>query len=333
MSKSSLRIITDVSEFLNTINKSCNLFAPSNICAPSLNLYWLTAFIRHYGEQRKLVIAIATENGKINLLAPFHKKGDTELELLCDETSDYNDVFYSYPSETTLQTVIEELFFSGVKTIKFTQLPSDSKTILFLQSISQTINIKFQVEQCNVIPVVTPVNKPVSSWDGTHSSLVKKYEKKLCKLQSLEKLKFSTITTKDEFEAEFPDMIKMHIERWNHVGINSKYLDTKRQSFTYEVCEEAINRKSFLTHLLKINDTLAAYNIGFLGCGTLFDWNSSFALQFGKMSPGALLQLATFVNFNELGFTKYNFMKGSEPYKFTWTREMENTVTITLSQT
>jgi len=332
MGKTSIKIITDVSEFLSIINQVDGLFVPSKTQAPSLNLYWLTAFIRHYGRQRKLVIATILENGKINFLAPFHQQNDTELEILCDETSDYNDVYYSHLSESNLQFILEELFLSGIKSIKFTQLPSDSKTICFLQSISQKINVKIQIQPCNVLPIVIPINKPVSSWGDVQNSLIRRYERKLHKLQSSEKVQFSTITTKDEFQAEFPNMVKMHIERWKQIGINSKYLDINRQNFTREVCEEAISRKTFLTHLLKIDDTLAAYNIGFLCHGTLFDWNTSFSLQFEKMSPGALLLLYTFMNFNKLGFAKYNFMKGSEPYKFIWTKKTESTVTIILSK-
>jgi hypothetical protein len=31
------------------------------------------------------------------------------------------------------------------------------------------------------------------------------------------------------------------------------------------------------------------------------------------------------------GFTKYNFLKGNEDYKFIWTNSVENTFTITLT--
>src|SRR5690606_20933066 len=116
--------------------------------------------------------------------------------------------------------------------------------------------------------------------------------------------------------------------RWKEIGVTSKYLDNRRERFTLEVCNEAIIRKEFFTNVFLIDGNLASYNLGFRKGGTVFDWNTSFSLDYRQLSPGALLQLYTLSNFMKLGFDKYNFLKGDEEYKFIWTNLIENTFTL-----
>ena len=89
--------------------------------------------------------------------------------------------------------------------------------------------------------------------------------------------------------------------RWKNIGIISKYSDLRRETFILDVCETAIKEKTLFFPIMKINGVLAAYIIGFHYDNTIFDWNTSFSMDFRKWSPGALLLLNVLSNYQ-----KYN---------------------------
>lgn len=331
MGNYSVKILTDVNDVLSVLDQCANFKSPTNILAPSLNVYWLAAFIKYYGDCRSLAVTVVYENQIPKLIVPLHEIQDNTFDLLCDETSDYNDFLYEYASDEFVLKAFKYLLETGAKKIELRQLPHDSETIIFLRRIASELDLRIYIQPCDILPVVFPLTGiPVLTWPGVKQSLIKKYQKKLSKLRETGKVKFSILKTEDSFLDEFPRMMKLHIERWDSVGETSKFLDNRRVNFTIDICKEAIERGSLFNITMKINDALASYSIGFLGGETLFDWNASYSLHHRKISPGALLQLYMLANFEKLGFSKYNFLKGDEDYKYIWTNVEEKTLKITL---
>jgi CelD/BcsL family acetyltransferase involved in cellulose biosynthesis len=143
---------------------------------------------------------------------------------------------------------------------------------------------------------------------------------------------FSLIETEHELKAALPVIKEMHIRRWQSHNISSKFLDKRRDSFISEVCKEAVEVNSLFLPVMKIDGVIAAYHIGFRGGNTIFEWNTSFALEFSKWSPGALLMLYILSNAKAWGFSKYNLLRGQEQYKFIWTDKTEQTISVTVNQ-
>lgn len=331
----SLRVYKNIdAEILAPIFDSLDidLMSHSKVVAPSLQKYWLLAFIRHYGSSRDLAITVVFENDSPKLLMPLQKKGEFCLEFLCDETADYNDFLFSNLNIDVLYFAISYWIKQGINTFVLNQLPPLSKTIDLLAEVSAKLGLEMTVADYDKLSViVTQQNVDVQKWEGVKSHQINRYKRKLNTLNKISHVHFSYIETKSQLAKEFPAIRNVHISRWEAKGESSKYSDQRRESFILDVCENAINKNSLVFPLLKINGVLASYIIGFRIGDTIFDWNTGFSVDFFKWSPGALLLLHVLSNSQNLGFSKYNLMKGLEKHKFIWTDKVEKNLTVTIT--
>ena len=147
-------------------------------------------------------------------------------------------------------------------------------------------------------------------------------------LQSAKSVSFSLIQTTSDLMRILPEIVNMHVSRWEILGQNSKYSDPRRMSFILEVCEEAIKDGTLFFPIMKVDDVLAAYIIGFRDGETIYDWNTSFSIDYSRWSPGCLLLLHVLTNSTRFRFSRYNLMKGLEDYKFVWTNVIEQNVSV-----
>jgi len=249
---------------------------------------------------------------------------------MCDTTADYNDILYNQPAVEYLQAAATYWLSAGIKCIKLSKLPSTSITIASARQVAANLGLVVSVETCDYIPVrkLLP-SVPVEDWPGVSRSRVKKYRSLLRRLTKVADVSFRYITSASELSRHLPAMMKLHIERWASLGVASKFLDEKRRLFTQAICNESCRSGSLIVPLLLIDGTVAAYQMCFCSGNTIYDWNASFALKWGKWSPGALLQLQSISDVSTK-FAKYNFLRGEEPYKYYWADEKEYTVTVSL---
>lgn len=312
------------------LKESVGLFSSVSTCSPSVHPSWLRAFIRHFGPQRNLALTMVSDADQARLLAPWQILDRHTVTFMCDTTADYNDNLYNRPGVEYLQAAVTHWLAAGVKCIRLSKLSSDSVTIAIAQQVATNLGLVVSIETCDHIPVRRLIpNVPVEDWPGISRSRVKKYRSLLRRLTKAADVSFRYITSASELSRHLPAMMNLHIERWASLGVASKFLDAKRCLFTQDICNESCRSGSLLVPLLLINGTVAAYQICFCSGNTIYDWNASFALKWGKWSPGSLLQLQSISDVSTK-FAKYNFLRGEEPYKYYWADEKEYTVTVTL---
>lgn len=334
MKNFSINVVKNADEALLLFDSLLNFLSPSQISAPSLQLYWLSAFIRNYGWNRRLAITIISEEDKPRLIAPLQCVDEENLIFLCDETADYNDFIFnnSSPDIILVKLLLDFWLSKGVKKIKLDRLPSDSLTLKILQTIAKDNNLNVLFERCDKLPVViTQADKPIEAWEGVKLKWIKGYQRSMMRLNKRADITFSLVETDNELETIFPIIRNVYTRRWQSHNIPSKYLDKKRDLFITEICNKALETNSLFLPIMKIDGVIAAYRIGFRGGNTIFDWNTSFALEFSKWSPGALLMLFILSNANEWKFSKYNLMRGEEQYKYIWTDKAEQTISASIT--
>jgi len=322
----------NIGELINIFNVSDKVKSASNILAPSLHKYWLMSFIKSYGADRNWAVMTVFKNGIPRLIMPIQKKDDGCLEFLCDETSDYNDFLFDDADIDIFQYGLEYWISRGISKIKLNRIPPDSITSQLLVHISRVKGWTISIDTCDTIPIIiAQPDRDIQEWIGVKSNHIKRYKRKLRALSRIAKISYAFIETKSQLVDEFPAIRKLHIARWETIGIHSKYSDQRRESFILSVCEEALQEQSLFFPMMKINDILASYIIGFRGGDTIFDWNTSFSVDYGKWSPGALLLLYVLSNPTIYGFNRYNLMKGTEKHKFNWTDKCETNLSVTIS--
>jgi CelD/BcsL family acetyltransferase involved in cellulose biosynthesis len=334
MKKYSIHAITNIDEALSLSNTLLNFSPPTETLAPSLQVYWLSAFLQNYGKSRKIAVTVISEGEMPRMIAPFQHTSDDTMEFLCDETSDYNDFLFENGifDVNLIQPILFYWFSKGIKKIKLDKFPHDSLSLKFLRTVVQDKRIEGYIENCDEIPVVIPeTDKPLDFWHGAKSKWIKRYQRSLRRLNKKADVTFSLVESLDELRTVLPIIRELHIKRWGSKGISSKFLDERRASFVTEICEYALKTKSLFLPIMKINGVIAAYRIGFRGGNTIFDWNTAFALEFSKWSPGGLLVLNILSNAKIWNFAKYNFLRGHEQYKLVWTNRIEQTISVTIN--
>ncbi|MEI7846006.1 MAG: GNAT family N-acetyltransferase [Chloroflexota bacterium] len=325
--------IQDIDELQNILDTiGANLEMPSKILAPSLRTYWLLSFVKAYGSSRKLAITVVFEDGFPRLIMPLQCKNDTCLEFLCDETSDYNDFFYGRIDVELFKYAWMYWISRGIKRIFLYRLPPDSKTIELFSAISAEIGLEIEIKKCDSLPVViTQPEKEIQNWEGVKRHSIKRYKRKQNALARIADISFSFIETQNQLIELFPEIRHLHITRWELNNVYSKYLDPKREAFIINICKTAIEDSSLFFPIMKINGVLAAYIIGFRYGETIFDWNTSFSVDYFQWSPGALLLLHILSNSKKFGYSKYNLLKGLESYKFIWTNIIEDNLSLLIT--
>lgn len=329
----SVDVITSVDGALKLLQRQKCLLTPTKIVAPSLESYWLSAFIRHYGRKRKLAITAIMDNGRCRAVIPFQKLTPEILAFVCDETSDYNDILYDGPEIGLIRSAVAQLFLIGAKRIVLSRIPDDSQTIALLQTTAKEMALKISIDVCDYMPVVTPVcNAPIDVWPGIHASRIAKLKRQLRALSRSSTVRFSLIESQEELESLLPLMMNLHIDRWMRRGQISKFLDPRRRDFTDEICKEALRRGTLFAPVMFIDGSLASYCLCFRGGDAVFEWNTSFAFSHRHWSPGALLLLDILSRSQEHAFAKYNLLRGEESYKYFWTNQREKTTTVILDR-
>jgi CelD/BcsL family acetyltransferase involved in cellulose biosynthesis len=252
------------------------------------------------------------------------------VTFVCDTAADYNDNLYNQPAVEYLQAATAYWLSAGIRRVVLSKVPSNSITVAFAQQVADKLGLAVSVETCDYIPVRKLISSaPVEEWPGVSRLRVKKYRSSLRRLSKVADVSFRYITSASELSHHLPAMMNLHIERWASLGVESNFLDEKRCLFTRDICNESCRSGSLFVPLLLIDGAVAAYQMCFYSGNTIYDWNASFALKWGKWSPGALLQLQSIADASAK-FTKYNFLIGEEPYKYYWANEKEHTVTVTL---
>lgn len=325
--------LNSVEESIKYINECSHLSAPSTILAPSLELYWIIAFLRHYGPFRNLAVTIIDDEDRHKLLAPFQLVDSETINFLCDETSDYNDFLFDKFDKEVLHAAFSFWFSNGIRRIVLSRLPSDSLTVPIVSQLASELGLEVLIELCDPMAVVKPSPKlPAQKWPGVKSAIIKEYQRKLRVLQKESVAEFRIVSSIEELELVLPIMAKFHVDRWLERGIQSKYSGITRQQFTEELAKAALQRRSLVLSLMFIDQKLAAYRMGFLGGGTLFDWYTSFSLEWRQRSPGSLLLLEILSKWETLGFTKFSFLRGDETYKSQWSDKIEHTLTLSITR-
>jgi CelD/BcsL family acetyltransferase involved in cellulose biosynthesis len=117
--------------------------------------------------------------------------------------------------------------------------------------------------------------------------------------------------------ATFLDAIaEMHTKRQADVGRQSFFQLEGEGAFVREILS-AYNQRGWLDYAaMTIDGQIAAYRLGFLYGGVVYDWNTGFDPQYNSFSVGkVLLHLWLQDLFRRQDVTEFNFMRGDSEFK------------------
>ncbi|MBV8572238.1 MAG: GNAT family N-acetyltransferase [Acidobacteriaceae bacterium] len=119
-------------------------------------------------------------------------------------------------------------------------------------------------------------------------------------------------------EALMNDLIRLHRARWSLQGESGMIVANRSAQFLREVALRLASARMLRFFGLELQQRVVALILSFPYKNVLFSYLSGFDPEYQQYGFGKLLLQYSLQHAFENGFTSWNFLRGSEPYKLDW---------------
>ena len=307
-----IKIITNLGEFTNCgalwdeLSGYCNVFTLKQ---------WLLTWWKCYGYNKKLRLYILLdENDGVDAIFPLmlrNEGGEIILSQLCDSCSDYYKVIcnpYSFDKIKELLSYILRNEVFDKFTISNLRLDDQNTKLLIRAAFGANEKVTVSIKEKNYF-IYT-----IGKYEDYFAMKSKNFRHKLNHIRKNGiNYKFDIIFEYDEKILD--DLIKLHCEKWNSDMQVSVFWDQRRMLFLKQICEEYAKMDLLRIFVLKDENNIIAYRLGFLYKNVYYDWNTSYDIAYKDMSVGILLcdHIVRYC-FSE-NIKEFDFLRGEEDYK------------------
>lgn len=293
---------------------------------------WLRTWWRHYEEGQasaKLHIVVIRSPEKLVAIAPFFIDvtrigGIVELRKLAfigTDSTDYLDVIVEKGAEKQCIPLIARHLAkqsSRFDVLHLVDIPdrSPTHTLLFRELIRCGFSgDHFVNEYC---PRVTLR----SSWEDTLTSLPSSKRSSLKRVHKKVTADFDVglemALSSDRLQDDLSEFVQLHQNRWNGSGHLGVFADPRAEAFHREFASLAFQRKWLFLAFLQLNGKRVAANYAFNYNGVLYYYLSGIDLcdSLAKYSLGRVLHMRSISKAITQGCRVYDFMRGTERYKY-----------------
>jgi len=284
---------------------------------------WLSACWKHFGKNAELLLLLAEDNNEIIGIAPFMYSVHPilglrygKIEFIGTPVSDYNDFIVKRKTEECIRLFIDYLNQIPQKwvSIQLTDVPEDSKFLQVYHENSDNIRL------LHVCPYILLPN----SYETFVKNLKRNLRKDLLRAKNLSERTFKVEcldSSKSELIADgMQHFFVLHEMRWRSKGLPSALTDLKSHSFNLDIAK-SFSQKGWLgLYLLKFSGEPVAALYGFKYKHTYYAYLSGFNPEYYKYSPLNLLRAYVIEECIKQELKKFDFLRGSEEYKYRWTR-------------
>lgn len=278
---------------------------------PQSSYEWCAPWWQYMRGQRELhIIAVANGNAVVGV-APFCIEHRLGIKVLRSFPIHFGD-FYTFlvdasnQKERILNTIVQYLTtFSKWDFIRIDQVNSEDMCSRHLRhygfmerKMTDIIEVAFEGRSFE------QYMESLSS--GKHRGNLQRSIKLLQKDVSLQ---FEIVTEPDDYIAHFENMSRVYSKRWKK-AFPQNYCECKKATFL-----SCFKKRNAILYLLKANDKIIGYHLGFLHNNIFFSWNICFDPDYARYSPGNIIQAYTAKDLIENGRTKINHMAGTYEYK------------------
>ena len=266
------------------------------------------------GGGEMLLLCLKGENG-LDGIAPLERRNGTISFIGAQDLFDYNDFPVCRGAESRFYpSLINHLDGEEWETIELSSLPEDSPTLVYLPELAREHGYSVQVQKEDVAPGVSLPDK----WDDYLQILSKKdrheLRRKMRRLYSSGKeVSYYTLSTPLDVESNlegFCALMRASRETKDH------FLTESRERFFRNIAQEMASIGVLKLFFLELQGERVASAICFdYGAARLL-YNSGFDPAYGYYSVGLLLKAFCLKDAIEEGKAYFDFLRGSEPYKY-----------------
>lgn len=280
------------------------------------NLYdWYYNWWNYYGKDKELKIFIA-ENDVDEVLAilpmmKYRKDGITYLTQLAGPNTDYFSIILNTYNGQAVDEII--CYIKGNESYDrfiISNLRSDEFNTDFL--------IKSAISIYNDVEIITQGKIFFIDSTGDYEDYIKEksrnFRHKFNQLKKIEK-RYCFEVLKFYSESVIREIIRLHKKRWIDEMQLSVFFDKKRVDFTCSILKTYAKYGYLRVFLLKDDEKIVSYRMGFVFNKVYYDWNTAFDLEYENDSVGIILcnHVIEYCFNNDI--TEFDFLRGEENYK------------------
>ena len=284
---------------------------------------WNLTWWKHYGKDNQLFILTIYQDNELCGIAPLYiqkKNGIKTIKFLSSGESDYLDFLFLPEREKECLAFIFDYLFKQKNwdILDLTDIPEQS---VLAQNYTELLS-PLSTAGMTLLPDIIC---PYLQWEQSYDEFLKskssnfRYDlkRKLKRAKQLGEVSFRVIENMDDC-ISFAKIAEIYQKRWEKKATDSIIRSDIGQQFLEEMCKIWETKKYLKIPVMTINDKPVAFCLGFIEHNKFYYYIPSFDTEFVNISPGNLLIEFIVENFQNLGITELDFMKGEESYKLKW---------------
>ena len=311
-------------EFSESIRILWDNLNTQGVTSPFLNSFVRESWFNIFGSDYDLMIL----NHSDQLLMPLKVKNKLGSWVGSQDLFDLNDLIFQKEIKQSL--LVDLIFFSfqkcDINRLDFFSIIQDSPLHKKLIEACRTLNFKFEATFEDVSPVI----KLPKTWNDYLMSLTKKnrheIRRKMRRLEEAGDINIETTNTQNLRE-RISTFFALMIENKE----KKKFLTSDRKKFMSEIISDAIQNDYGDLNFLTVNGSYVATSFYFVQDSKISVYNSGFDQSFSELSVGLLNHVLNIKKRIDT-FEEFDFLRGSENYKFRLGCESKNLIKIEIRE-
>lgn len=353
-----IRVIDTAREFF-ALRNEWNAVAAASSASAFQSYEWLSGWWKHFGNHPdcSLHVLLFLRDGRIAGIAPLFVESTKiggreihrELKLMGGGTrhrlspcmpenygpSDYLDIMAT-PEE---QHRVAEAFVRYLDEhrklfdrMEFSNIPEQGLMMTMVLPLLNRGTLPFHAERSVVCPRLT-VPPSMEEYIARRDAGVR-HRIHQARKASIDGKVFTieTITTEEEFEPFYRDLVALHQERWNRLGYPGLFSNPWFEEFQHETALQFLRSGRLWCKAARSNGNTVAARMAFRFNDCYYDYLSGFddKASAAKRRPGLALLLSMIEDAIRERMSVVDFLRGAEPYKFELTGETSSNWDITI---
>lgn len=293
---------------------------------------WARTWWKHFGEPNgsaHLHILTVRHGKQLVAIAPFFIERLTrvgiiqlrKLVFIGRDTTDYLDLIIAngYEKECIAQIASYLATHTALfDVIHLIDMPERTRNheLLYGELLRQgLVGERFVNEYCPRTMLAPTWEKTLAALPSSKRSGLKRSQKKI---ESDFTVALHTTDDARALNADFDEFVALHQKRWNGSGHLGVFACPATRGFHEEFAALAFERRWLFLAFLTLDGKRVAANYGFVHNNGFYYYLSGIQIQgeLGKYSLGRILHMYSIAEAIKRGITMYDFMRGTERYKY-----------------
>lgn len=292
---------------------------------------WLFCWWKHLAGARRLHLLLVRERGEPVAIAPFALRARRWRRLLPfpaveflgmgSVASDYLDILVRRHRQPGVLAALADFLAANRYMLDLQAINPAGANVSGLVAELSRQGWGLERRAQDVCPFI---DLSGHDWPSFLQSLGSSHRYNLRRrLRNLEKradLRFERIRSEEQRVEAMRILIALHGSRWRRRGCPGAFHSPELVAFHDEFSRLALERGWLRLYVLRLNGEPAAALYGLLYKGDFYFYQSGFNQDYQRQSVGLVTMGLAIRSAIEEGAKTYDFLRGSESYKYRWTR-------------